>query len=541
MLTRQGWLLHAWRCSDDRISMTDIHDRMTADPNYFGKELKKPPKNTLSNHIYRGCRKQLGSYNDPALRDHPHRATIESLEKMSFEKIFMNTVLSRSAKYPGRLVRVKLVRKNGTGQFEAIPMEVTQENYLTTTFPLDHFCVEDFDPVTVSRLEFKLSPAISLLFDLQHKADLHGVPHWRDLDKQCLPESWFDRSAAGGVVQDTYDGGCDICTWTSGQDAPETPHRLNFNYFRERHTAKSRTIDLRQAFLDDAPQPVTVPAPVPEPQSYSYFTDEEHQRMATQGRSSLSSVRSSTLDTAGGSSKRTKVMPKPAAAAALQRGTKPFEDGNLDQPWQAASRVPIGAFGNTSTHQGRPYPPQSYRGPAKFDDFAMNQFRARPDRIPSQSMQSLTQHTTALHNAVGRGPGTANAWSRLDTSFGGQPSAPSFGNQPLSATNFGPPSSHQALRNQYVPTGNLHTPSQTKQSSGNEEMLFTDELNRFTDFADYPDLGDYANSPSKHAGQSSTEANMQLISPSEDFTEQPGRRLFSINELEEQGLSSLME
>ena len=250
-LTLAGWLVHTWRCLDSRIMLQDITDRMVEDDNYFGHRLKKPPSNALSNHSYRGCRKILGSYNDYSRRDQPHRATIESLEKLSYEKLWMNTVLSRSVEFPDRLVRVKFVRKgvDASGQYTAKPVEVTVDNYLQMTFPLDYFCLRDFDPCVVSQLEYDLLPAMSILFDLQKKAELHELGHWRDLPKGCLPESWFDRTREGAPEKPNYDGGCYICTWRPGIDAPSPKAQsFNFDYLRQRSAEMSGDFDLEKAF-----------------------------------------------------------------------------------------------------------------------------------------------------------------------------------------------------------------------------------------------------------------------------------------------------
>ncbi len=251
VLISAGWLVHSWRCLDSRISLQDITDRMVEDSNYYGQKLKKPPSNALSNHCYRGCRKILGSYNDYARRDQPHRATVESLEKLSFEKVWMNTVLSRSVEFPDRLVRVMFVRKgvDATGQYAVKSVEVTPENYLDTTFPLDHFCLRQFDPCVVSQLEYDLLPAMSILFDLQKKAELHELAHWKDLPRECLPESWFDRTREGAPEKQTYDGGCEVCTWRPGVDAPSPKAQaFNFGYLRQRNAEKSTAFDLKKAF-----------------------------------------------------------------------------------------------------------------------------------------------------------------------------------------------------------------------------------------------------------------------------------------------------
>jgi hypothetical protein len=235
---------------------------MLEDPDYFGMPLRKPPHNAMSNDCYRGCRKILGSFNDSSKPDEPLRSTVECVEKASFEKIWMNTVLSRSVEYPDRLVRVEFVRKgiDQTGQYMAVPLEVTPENYYDTTYPLDYFC-SNFDPVTKTELEATLESAMSELWDLQKKADLHGLVNWHHLGKSCLPAHWFSRTKKGAPKKKTYDGGCEICTWTTGCDLPmPQPQALNFEYLRQRHAKQETAIDFEQALRDVDDQPATTVA-----------------------------------------------------------------------------------------------------------------------------------------------------------------------------------------------------------------------------------------------------------------------------------------
>lgn len=227
---------------------------MTEDHDYFDHVLRKRPASALSNDCYRGCRKILGNYSDKTRKNQAHRATVEAVEKLSYEKLWMNTVLSRSAQFPDRLQRVKFVRgADGEGQYKAVPVEVTADNLDYATFPLEHFCINVFDPIIRCRMEIDLQPAISTLWDLQHKAQLHGFDDWRRLDKNCLQESWFERTKQGAPDKDTFDGGCDICSWSPGHDAaPPKPRAFDFAYLRQRSALGDAHLDLTRAFVQDA-------------------------------------------------------------------------------------------------------------------------------------------------------------------------------------------------------------------------------------------------------------------------------------------------
>jgi hypothetical protein len=223
---------------------------MSEDEDYHGMVLRKPQKTALSNDCYRGCRKILGNYCESVKKNQAYRATVEAVEKLSYEKIWLNTVLERCPQYPHRLRRVKFVRgADGEGRYQAVPVEVTPENFESTTFDILHFCIEHFDPVIPCQMERDLHTAVAILWDLQHKAELHGLDDWRKLEKTCLPESWFTRTENGATEKKTFDGGCDICTWSKGHDAPTPkPAPFNFAYLRERSTNGSPELDVARLF-----------------------------------------------------------------------------------------------------------------------------------------------------------------------------------------------------------------------------------------------------------------------------------------------------
>ena len=65
--------------------------------------------------------------------------------------------------------------------------------------------------------------AFGLLLTLQERARNHGFEHsdWANLKRlgePCLPETWFDRTGKAIDQQKTYDGGCQVCGWSSPKE-----------------------------------------------------------------------------------------------------------------------------------------------------------------------------------------------------------------------------------------------------------------------------------------------------------------------------------
>jgi hypothetical protein len=211
-----GWLVEAWRRLDTRIGYQDILDRQCADPKLG---LKKHSKNALQNHCRRECRKVLNTWVEYGRRDEPHRTDVEAIEVLSHENIRLNTILKPSLLFPSRLVKVRLQRKVEDGLYYATPHEVTLENWKETTLPLDYF-LPDSQPREMTP---KMHAAWEMYLILTERATVHGHEHWSKLPRSCLPVTWFDRTTTKSVPNDTYDGGCAICTWSLDRPIPANP------------------------------------------------------------------------------------------------------------------------------------------------------------------------------------------------------------------------------------------------------------------------------------------------------------------------------
>ncbi len=202
-----GWLVEAWRHLDTRISYRDILDRQQEDPDLG---LVKHSKNALQNHCRRECRKVLNSWVEYGRRDEPHRTEVEAIEGLTYENIVHNTTLNRCNAMPDRLVKVRLERRHDDGLYYAVPLEVTSTNRLETTLPLDHF----LHGGEAGEMTQSMSKAWEMYLILTERAEVHGLDHWSKLPRMCLPVSWYDRTRVKSVPNDTYDGGCAICTWS---------------------------------------------------------------------------------------------------------------------------------------------------------------------------------------------------------------------------------------------------------------------------------------------------------------------------------------
>jgi len=222
---------------------------MVADPTYGGKGLKKPSKNALQNHCRRSCRKILNSWVEYGRRDEPHRTEIESIENLTTDNIVLNTVLNRCPDAPHRLAKFKLVRDVEDGMFHKEPLEVTADNIFQTTVPFDHFMDKDLGDPDGSVLNEAMKAAWELLLTLQERTHKHGVDNWSKLSRSCLPVTWFDRTSKKSVANDTYDGGCNICTYKPQErwDALELSEQDRYLEEEEEEAAK------RQRTLEDSP------------------------------------------------------------------------------------------------------------------------------------------------------------------------------------------------------------------------------------------------------------------------------------------------
>ena len=217
--------METWRRLDSRITYPDIVDRQTDDPKYG---LRKLSPNALQNHCGRKCRKLIGSWLEYNRRVEPHKTDVENIAKLTYENILHNTFLNVSPEYPSRIAKLRLCRKfeadDMTTSYYTEVMEVTEENMLKTSYPIDYFLTSRpyFNSVTIDSMTPIMHNALELLLRLQERADLHGITFWEKLPRPCLPDSWFDRvKHTTRVPNVTYDGGCHICSFETRLKALE--------------------------------------------------------------------------------------------------------------------------------------------------------------------------------------------------------------------------------------------------------------------------------------------------------------------------------
>lgn len=215
----QGWLVEAWRRLDPRITYTDILDRQTECPE---RKLVKPDKNALSNRCNRECRKVLGSWTSYDKRDVPHRTDVEAIEKLSYQNILLNTVLDICPGRQDRLNRIRMVRRSEDewGKLYVEPWEFDATDMYRKTFPLDHFILKSEVPRDgLHSMDDIMMASWELSLILQERARLHKQYSWATLPDRCKPASWYDRTGGGKrTPNDTFDGGCPVCTWVPGRD-----------------------------------------------------------------------------------------------------------------------------------------------------------------------------------------------------------------------------------------------------------------------------------------------------------------------------------
>lgn len=215
----EGWLVEAWRRLDPRITYADILDRQTECPE---RNIRKLDKNALSNRCTRECRKVLGSWTSYDKRDIPHRTDVEAIEKLSYQNILLNTILDVCPGRQDRLNRVRMVRKTGDewGKLYVETCEFDAKDLHEKTFPLDHFILKSEVSLDgLHSMDDTMLAAWELSLILQERARLHEQYSWATLPDRCKPVSWYDRTGKGKPVQnDTFDGGCSVCTWVPGRD-----------------------------------------------------------------------------------------------------------------------------------------------------------------------------------------------------------------------------------------------------------------------------------------------------------------------------------
>ena len=199
---------------------------MVVDPDFAnGAGLVKPEANALSNQCQRQCRKPLGHWVDYSRRPDPHKTELVCLERLTYHNIKYNTVLQVCELDPTRIVKLKLVRKtkDETSGLKAVPVTVTPQNIAETTLPIDMFLTEQQKARGGAEMDWEMERAFGLLLTLQERARNHGFEHsdWANLKRlgePCLPETWFDRTGKAIDQQKTYDGGCQVCGWSSPKE-----------------------------------------------------------------------------------------------------------------------------------------------------------------------------------------------------------------------------------------------------------------------------------------------------------------------------------
>jgi hypothetical protein len=216
--TVEGWLVEAWRRIDPRITYTDILDRQTEDDVYC---IGKLDKNALQNRCRRECRMALGCWTEGERRDEVYRTDVEVIERLSYQNITLNTILDVCPARQDRLTKVRLVTRSsdGQGKLVAQPFDVDSSNVYETTFPIDYFVLtSEVPPNGLHIMDNSMMAAWELCLILQERARLHGASSWSKLADKCRPAAWFDRTNNKRVENETYDGGCSVCTWVPGRD-----------------------------------------------------------------------------------------------------------------------------------------------------------------------------------------------------------------------------------------------------------------------------------------------------------------------------------
>lgn len=246
-----GWLVEAWRRIDPRITYPDILARQIEDAKLG---LKKLGRNALQNHCRRECRMILGNWTSYERREVPHRTDVEAIERLSYQNVMLNTILNVCPGRQDRLTKIRLTKRSqdGCGRYYAVAYDVNEINLYETTFPIDHFVLKSRLPADdLHSMDRSMMAAWELSLILQERARFHNLCDWRKLADSCKPVSWFDRTANKRVENDTFDGGCPVCTWVPSRD-----QRLDKEWIDEVKPAGSKRAN-RKPSATKGPRAVT--------------------------------------------------------------------------------------------------------------------------------------------------------------------------------------------------------------------------------------------------------------------------------------------
>ena len=186
----------------------------------------------------RDCRNVLKKWTGYARRAVPNRTDVETIEGYSTNMIRHNTILFPDQFRQDRLVKSVFAEAEkregrGDGKYRLERLQIDDSNVLDNTYPLDTFLLEDDNGnKKFQEIDATMEAAIELLFILQERARVHGLPRWSKLHKDCLPSVWQDhlvgdkgvakRKAMQESDPDGF-GGCSKCKWPEEISADDEP------------------------------------------------------------------------------------------------------------------------------------------------------------------------------------------------------------------------------------------------------------------------------------------------------------------------------
>lgn len=131
------WLIGAWLRLDPTLNLSHIRARMCDDENFIGGKIEKPAHSALNNRLYRKCAKVFCHWDSTSQNKNQQ----DIRKRLSQRNIELNTILDEKiVAGETRLVKkIMKVKGNGTTSVCLMNVEVTEDNYLKTTFPIDHF------------------------------------------------------------------------------------------------------------------------------------------------------------------------------------------------------------------------------------------------------------------------------------------------------------------------------------------------------------------------------------------------------------------